>query len=686
MKKFLFGLIVILSSLICLSFIDNTVNANEPDRLESFTFDYTYHLDGGVNSQGSIENVRYGDRVNIDQGTHEGYTYIGYVKNNKLSLNESTFITVTEHTSVQLFYKPSDKTAVILMDANQDFIGVWYTNESHFIDTTEVSLPNYHDYVKPGLSTGGWTLDGSQTIGLSSYQFYEDTLVYIRYHDPLFYTLNLTVTNGTGTGLYKFNEMVTVTPGVADEGYRFHYWEKDGYIVSYDESYTFTMAGHHQLNAVYIEENLYESNQSSFINVSLPFEITTDKQSIIGQFKLSQGQRLVDYGFVHSNSVNEPTLLTSDTAIEYSGKYNSVTNEYVMTFSNLTYPLGRNYRAFITTIDSSNVVTTTYSEVIENPMYQLFWYYNADGWDNVYLYSEYSYDQDFGTGVGLELTYDDLGWWYGYMPIKDQSSSEGIQFDIDLAFNNGLSGEDYVSTQTISTNQSSGRYINANGAISETKSIVYVTTRVYFANTENWNLYVAISGNTENDYACPGTKDSNILVEEKDGLNYSTGWFYVEIETNKSSFTIMFNDNGGTKTKATTIYPNEILYFTLGSLDGTDYNLFEVSHKDDVTAKIYFKPTDLWDDIIYFEIFGSNLSNVAYPGRQAFSDVNGWVYVYVVSSDSFYLNINDNGSNQTRYTNGLFGLRTSPSSIEYVYWNGSSFSKTPLPEEAGYPN
>ena len=183
MKKLFLGLTLLLSLFMGLSFTKNVVEAAEPPT-ESFTFNYTYYLDGGTNVSSSV-TATYGQKINFAENTIENYEYVGYIVNDKVepSINTSSSITVTNNTTLEIFYKPAGSTAVIFMDSNQEFIDVLYTDKTGETPTNYLvgTIPSYSSYTKPGLTANGWIVDSSLVTDLATTAFTSDTVVYVSY-------------------------------------------------------------------------------------------------------------------------------------------------------------------------------------------------------------------------------------------------------------------------------------------------------------------------------------------------------------------------------------------------------------------------------------------------------------------------------------------------------------------------
>ncbi|MGD9679264.1 MAG: InlB B-repeat-containing protein [Vulcanibacillus sp.] len=378
MKKIFLGLFLIFG--LTISFLNLSFKADEPTDETQVEYTYVVNLNGTPQTPVNLTTY-YGTSISFDFGTTpENYEFVGYINQGKLvSTGETTTIRVTENTYVQYFFKPIDSTAVIFIDTNLNFAQVNYTDVNDLVAGT---VPNYLSFTKPGLTSTGWTSDGLTVIDFATATFTSDTVVY-----PLYTTavndLSLTITNGTASveGPYDFNEVVTVT---ANGTGTFSYWLKDGKIASLDQAYTFTVAGSHELEAVYDSD--FVADSEIFVGVSGIYEdLNPGYATIVGQLNLPAGEELVEWGIITSQMAGGITLDTPDVKVFNSNKVNQTTNEFVLSFTKaVSYP---NYRAFVTTINTTtSVVTTTYSYIQDS--------------ETLYTYATDLFISEYGEGGG----------------------------------------------------------------------------------------------------------------------------------------------------------------------------------------------------------------------------------------------------------------------------------------------
>jgi uncharacterized repeat protein (TIGR02543 family) len=398
MKKLFLSLFLIFGLFIGLSYTHVQADSQGPIN-EQFSFNWSINLPSQA-ADDALETaltVDYGDNVTFDVGTltPEGYTFVGFQLNGKVELNASKFtedgIRVTQDTDVDAFFKANGETAVIFMDANQDFIETRYTDVDDLViyDESTNPIPDHLANPKPGLVAQGWTANGTDLIDFSVDTFTEDTVVYVKYGvDPSQSTSTLTVINGdlaTGEpvdGVYDYNEVATVE---ASGSGTFQYWLKDGIIASLQSTYSFTMIADTTVEAVFDESANYDPDDA-FITISAPYAIRDGYNSLVGQFHVPSGHDLIEYGILAADLEGGITFNTPSVEKIRSNKYYPVTNEFMMSFPDSET---RSYRAYMITTDGTTE-TITYS------------YMHQDGNTSELFISEYL-DWDGGTNKAIEL-------------------------------------------------------------------------------------------------------------------------------------------------------------------------------------------------------------------------------------------------------------------------------------------
>jgi uncharacterized repeat protein (TIGR02543 family) len=349
----------------------------------------------------------YGDSVTIDAGTYNtDYDFVTYIVNGKVESAlpaNHTFI-VSSDLEITALYKPNNTVMVAFMDSNQDMLSIQYVPSGNSATPPDVS----------GLTKSGYEVAISEWSG-SYTAVTEDTVLWVQYTPLIGDTFTLSVTNGTADqATYNYNEVATVT---ASGTGNFQHWEKDGYIMSLNPTFSFTVLDNIELTAIYDDVEASPNPDSLFINMSMNSALDMVNMLFVGQFVLPEGNSLVEYGFITSTYEGGITFDTPDVVKIRSNKYFAQTNEFVRSIS-FEFFMGNNIRAYMVTTNGTTE-TITYadtpvygelfiSEYIEGSSYnKAIEIYNGMGHDiNLAVYSLALYANGSATSTS---TYDLTG-------------------------------------------------------------------------------------------------------------------------------------------------------------------------------------------------------------------------------------------------------------------------------------
>ena len=105
-----------------------------------------------------------------------------------------------------------------------------------------------------GYTFAGWLKDGvAQELG--STVTVSENVEYVAAYARSAEKYAVTVNGGTGSGEYRYNDVVTAVADAPAAGQKFGYWTKDGAVVSYDAAYKFYATGAATVEAVYVGES-----------------------------------------------------------------------------------------------------------------------------------------------------------------------------------------------------------------------------------------------------------------------------------------------------------------------------------------------------------------------------------------------------------------------------------------------
>ena len=134
-------------------------------------------------------------------------------------------------------------------------------------------------------------------------------------------TYNITVENGTGTGAYKQNDVVTVVANAASEGNKFSHWaDEAGNILSYNEEYQFYAAKNMKVTAVYVKiADMVETKGTTEI-VDKIADREKEKLTFVSMSTVPEGCTINKAGMI----------LTDDATVANGDSFNASTAKYVL--------------------------------------------------------------------------------------------------------------------------------------------------------------------------------------------------------------------------------------------------------------------------------------------------------------------------------------------------------------------
>ena len=145
----------------------------------------------------------------------------------------------------------------------------------------------FTEWLKDGVGAG---LDGTVEVSENA----EYTAAYARSEEKY----AVTVSGGTGSGEYRYNDVVTAVANAAEAGEKFGYWTKDGAVVSYDATYKFYATGAATVEAVYVSES--ETVEKKPILVASVSEglVGGDKVAFFAERDLPEEWEIVETGLL----------------------------------------------------------------------------------------------------------------------------------------------------------------------------------------------------------------------------------------------------------------------------------------------------------------------------------------------------------------------------------------------------
>ena len=173
-------------------------------------------------------------------------------------------------------------------------------------------------------------------------------------------TVEVTVTNGTGAGIYTINTVVTVTANAPEEGKKFSHWTDGTNTLSYNTSYSFYAAKDIELTAVYVEEAVEVEAVGTTEMVSATREngVTT----FVSLSTVPQGCTIVKAGVIVTNVEADSTTLTEANAKYIRGDaWSGTTYRYTL---NITTSKTYYAKAYLVYTDKNGNTKTVYGDLV----------------------------------------------------------------------------------------------------------------------------------------------------------------------------------------------------------------------------------------------------------------------------------------------------------------------------------
>lgn len=279
-----------------------------------------------------VGNVFQLNASNIQASYTFAFWVINGVVRDDLAATDS--IRLQTSMNIQAVFHKTGEHAVLFVDSNGKLISSQYV-----LDNGSVTPPSYSGYSKPGLQInasepwksleGATTFDNIQTSRVYVLQYTAGTPV----------SVTLSITGGVATPSNpNRNDLVTL---VASDIPNFKYWKDgNGQVLSYQSTFVFTAVK----DVTIIAENSDVRTPETLVTMSSDLAIRENYETYVGRFELEAGHELVEWGFLLSDeTLGLLSFETPNVVIAKSNTYNPETNEFVMSFSEVTFSSIRAY-------------------------------------------------------------------------------------------------------------------------------------------------------------------------------------------------------------------------------------------------------------------------------------------------------------------------------------------------------
>lgn len=312
---------------------------------ENVTVEFYSSFDNdNKNISHGTQSKNIGDSLSLDASSYGAHEFAFWVINGVVrdDLNATSSIRVQSKMIIHAVFSKTGENAVLFIDSNGQLI-----SSSYVLDGGEVTPPSYDGYSKPGLSVN--TSEPWRTYeGTVTYNNIDSSRVYVLQYTAANHPVTITMEGALQSVLTVNRNDVVLA--FASDTLNFKYWkDSNGKVLSYNPVYAFTASK----DITIIAETEVEQLATALVTMTDDLAVRENYETFIGQFELLPSQELVEHGFLLSETeVAALTVDSVDVVVAKSNNYNPVTNEFIMSFAEVTFAT---IRAYIAVLDGSTV-------------------------------------------------------------------------------------------------------------------------------------------------------------------------------------------------------------------------------------------------------------------------------------------------------------------------------------------
>jgi len=400
--------------LFLLSFVKVTVDAQEM-RENAITVNYSSAVDeqGGLvigDARGEVvvdeENTFYGNTNSLQvSSVDEGYAFSFYMeKGFVLSFSSNyTFRVVDDHQFIA-FFRPVDKSHIVVVDANNKHLGSLLVDEGTILD--EEVLANFSSKLNnpPGYNFVGWNVELPLTVSKGV------TVIKAVYasHDSEFTVRVFADGELTDTKYVPYGKMVTLeAPEI--EGKHFSHWSIGNQIISYNPTHKISVYSDFEIHANYTTETV-EPVGLSYLSKDVVANNTIIY--LLLQSYIPQGYNLIEQGLIYINSSeqsSEPITLESQNVQRIRALRFSPQNEFAVSINTVNhhYLYARGYLV----LSNGEHIKTIYSEQLELQFKYNIDYHLDGGTNHPNNKNVYSVYEEVELLTPTKTGYNFIGWF-----------------------------------------------------------------------------------------------------------------------------------------------------------------------------------------------------------------------------------------------------------------------------------
>ena len=339
--------------------------------------DREYTLNGVSKSSATTESYSIGSTVTLSCNDED----FAYWQNNAGTIlsreSEYSFVVTNAETISAVFNEIVDNKVTLIFESFYgQVIATKQLGSDEIIDTDTISVP-----VRTGYNALGWDFDGDgkydknkdtlESAITRGFKSDARTVRIVQIYKLINENHKITVENGSGSGTYNQNDIVTAIPDEAKTGMKFSHWEDaDNNILSYNEKYVFYVSEDLTIKAVYVAiENKIDAKGTTSIVTSNRIEIDKEKGklSFVSMSTVPEGCKINKAGII---ATNKSEVANSGEFTDKSAQFvrgmssDKKAVRYTWTKGNIQTGDKWYVRAYLVYTDSDGNVHTVYSDVI----------------------------------------------------------------------------------------------------------------------------------------------------------------------------------------------------------------------------------------------------------------------------------------------------------------------------------
>ncbi len=268
---------------------------------------------------GNTHTYRNGTQVTVcDNNPGEQFAYWENEYGMILSRQQTYTFTVTGPTTLTAVYNTVSEDGKAIITYESAYGQVIYRTELSE-EEVDTSLHIPVGPVKYGYTFTGWSMDEDEIKAEIAKGI--DTITISPVYELKQETYSITVNNGTGTGTYSMNNVVTAVANDSESGQKFSHWiDETNTILSYSKSYQFFAVKNMTITAVYVDDISVVEAMGTTDIIDVVKDTENGKITFVSMSSVPEGCKIEKAGVI---ATNDEVLGTSD------GDFNESTASYV---------------------------------------------------------------------------------------------------------------------------------------------------------------------------------------------------------------------------------------------------------------------------------------------------------------------------------------------------------------------